>query len=232
MKKLVIPAMIFSLLFPARVYSQSASTGTWGIATIVLPGSTEHRWGGYAEFQLRTDKPVFRDFFYDEVKAGISYTLDNNYVALLGAGRYSTYDYQDLDKGVQTAENRVWEQLTFTQYLSRIRIEHRYRAEQRWVNDIYRNRFRYRLNAIVPLNRAKVAAGTFFLSAFDEIFLNNRAPHFERNRVSAAAGYQFSPAVSLQAGWLNQYNYSLSNAGAKNNAMLNFVYQILRKKTS
>ncbi|MCD0488808.1 DUF2490 domain-containing protein [Pedobacter sp. MC2016-14] len=222
---------LFLLLFSSQsAYTQSKKTGTWGLFTVVLPSNTDHRWGGYFESQARTDELFFGKLFYHEFKGGLSYAIDNNYVALIGTGRYTTYDYLDFDKGPTITENRVWEQMTFTQYLSRIKIEHRYRVEQRWVNQAYRNRFRYRLNLVVPLNEKKMKAGTAFVSAFNEIFLNNKQPNFERNRVSTSLGYQFSKSITAQAGWVYQYNNALAGTNAKNNLIINFTYQIQRKK--
>ncbi len=49
--------------------------------------------------------------------------------------------------------------------------------------------------------------GTFYIAAFDEIFLANKAPYFERNRLFAGAGYQFSKNFTLQPGYLYQFDY-------------------------
>jgi hypothetical protein len=108
-------------------------------------------------------------------------------------------------------------------------LEHRYRVEQRWVNGVYRNRFRYRINVFVPLNKTKIEAKTWFISVFDEVFLNNKVPNFERNRISAALGYQFDKSWILQAGWINQYNYSAAAKSDKDNIMLILMYRIQRK---
>ncbi|RWY47950.1 DUF2490 domain-containing protein [Mucilaginibacter gilvus] len=225
----VLLTLIMVLLFNTA-NAQNNKTGTWGIATIVLPGDSTHHWGGYVELQGRTNT-LFNQFFYYETKGGISYDIAKNYTALIGTGRYVTYDYNNLDAPPTVKEFRMWEQLTINSFLDRIKIEHRYRAEQRWLNGIYRNRFRYRLNLVIPLNHKKIEAKTFFVSVFDEIFLNNNAPHFERNRFSAAFGYQFDKSLSVQAGWLDQYNYSLTTAGAKNNLAITVMYRINRKNT-
>jgi hypothetical protein len=208
--------------------AQNNKTGTWGILTVVLPGDSTHKWGGYIELQSRANT-LFNQFFYYETKGGVSYDIAKNYTALIGTGRYITYDFNNLDAPPTVKEFRMWEQLTVNSFLDRIKMEHRYRAEQRWLNGIYRNRFRYRLNLVVPINRKKIEAKTFYISVFDEIFLNNKAPHFERNRFSAAFGYQFDKSLSIQAGWLDQYNYSLTTAGAKNNLAITVNYRIHRK---
>lgn len=210
------------------VKAQDSKVGTWGIVTVVLPGDSSHKWGGYTEFQTRTNN-VFSQFQYYEVKAGVSYDIDRNFTALLGTGRYTTFDYMDIGKGPTATETRFWEQITSNQFLYRIKLEHRYRVEQRWVNGDYRNRFRYRLNVFVPLNSTKIEAKTWFISVFDEVFLNNKVPNFERNRISAAVGYQFDKSWILQAGWINQYNYSAAAKSDKDNIMLILMYRIQRK---
>jgi hypothetical protein len=220
---LILLAFLF-ITFSAS--AQNNKTGTFGIATIVLPGDSVHKWGGYAELQTRSDK-MFGQFFYYETKAGISYDLDRNFTALLGTGRYVTNDNPENLK--VATEFRLWEQMVINQFLYRVKLEHRYRIEQRWVGGIYRNRFRYRLNMFVPLNNTKIVAKTFFVSIYDEIFLNNAVPNFERNRFSAALGYQFNKSINVQAGWLNQYNYSPTFAADKNNLALTFMYRIDRK---
>lgn len=217
--------ILFSVVFTAK--AQNNKTGVFSINSFVLPGDSTHKWGGYIELQARSNE-FFNQFYYYETKGGISYDIAKNYTALVGTGRYYTEAMPSFNQA-QVTEFRMWEQLTVSQFLDRVKIEHRYRAEQRWLNGIYRNRFRYRLNLAIPLNHPKIDPKTYFVSVFDEIFLNDKAPHFERNRFSAALGYQFDKSLSVQAGWLNQYNYNLTTAGAKNNLVLIFNYRFHRK---
>jgi hypothetical protein len=81
---------------------------------------------------------------------------------------------------------------------------------------------------MLPLNASKLLPGTFYLNAYDEIFLNNKAPHFERNRFFAGGGYILTPVTTVQAGYVNQYNYALDKRGSKNflqfSIMLQFEY--------
>jgi len=230
MKKLCFSFLIVFIAV-SSAYAQDSKVGTWGIATVVLPGDSVHRWGGYAEFQTRTNGALSQ-FQYYEAKAGVSYDLDRNFTALFGTGTYHTYDFADLGKGPVTNEFRIWEQMTVNQFLDRFKFEHRYRVEQRWVNGDYRNRFRYRLNMFIPLNNKKIIAKTWFLSIFDEVFFNNKAPNFERNRVSAALGYQFDKKWIAQAGWINQRNYTTTLSSGKNNIMLMLMYRISRKNAA
>jgi hypothetical protein len=224
-KAQLIGLLSILLVFSFSAKAQNNKTGVFGIATITMPGDSVTRWGAYVELQTRSNE-FFNQFFYSETKGGISYDIANNYTALLGTGRYVTGE-NDLGLTPST-EFRMWEQMTINSFLDRVKFEHRYRAEQRWVNGIYRNRFRYRLNMVIPLNNKKVSPGTFFVGIFDEVFFNNKAPHFERNRFSAGLGYQFDKSFSMQLSWLNQYNYNLTAPGAKNNLAININYRIVR----
>ncbi|QEC78537.1 DUF2490 domain-containing protein [Mucilaginibacter ginsenosidivorax] len=221
----------FFLLFlftSSSTFGQNSKVGIWNMAAIILPGDSIHRWGACAELQNRTNNG-FKQLQYFEVKGGITYYIDKSFTALVGTGRYDTYDFLAPPKSPTIKENRLYEQITSNQFLYRLKIEHRYRAEQRWINGLYRNRFRYRLNLFVPLNNTKIEAKTLFVSAADELFLNNKVPNFERNRVFAGLGYQLDRSWIVQSGWLNQYNYSLSGTNDKNYAILMFIYRMHRK---
>jgi hypothetical protein len=90
-------------------------------------------------------------------------------------------------------------------------------VEQRFTSSGYHNRFRYRINAIYPLNRKELSAHTLFLSLFEEVLLNNKAPNFEQNRIFAGFGYKFSPQLTVQTGWINRYDVSLTNITSHKN---------------
>ncbi|MGV8879349.1 MAG: DUF2490 domain-containing protein [Sphingobacteriaceae bacterium] len=208
-------------------YGQSGKKwGSWNLVTVVLPAG-ENKWGGYAEAQVRTNG-VLSQFNYFELKGGVSYDLNKNFSLLMGGGRYVTYNYLDLDAGPAVTENRMWEQVSIGQYLDRLKFEHRYRVEQRWLSTGFKNRIRYRMNLMVPINKPKIESGTFFISLYDEIFLNPKKPHFERNRLSAGIGYQFDKSIIIQAGWVDQYNYTTVSANDKNYLLLSFLYRINR----
>ena len=219
---------IILLLLSFTTHAQYNGLGGWNVMTINIPGSMEHRWGGYLEAQNR-NYGVTSQFYYYEFKGGLSYTLDKNNTALLGTGRYITYDYEDVDDGPNLRETRLWEQFISNQYLSRIKFEHRYRVEQRWFNTGYRNRFRYRLSANIPINKPKVEPGTLFAILYDEVFFNNKAPNFERNRVAALLGFQFSKQFGIQTGILNQFNITATSTNRKYYLLVNAIYTVQRK---
>lgn len=220
---------ILSLFVSLSAYSQSNKPGAWGILTVILPSDTVHRFGGYIEGKVQTNEISFHNFYHNEIKGGISYAYNNNYIFLIGGGRYTTFDYTHVLDGPVLTENRIWEQLTFTSNLGRIFLEHRYRAEQRWLNKDYRTSFRYRLNAVIPFNHKQVQRNTLYMSVFDEISLGLKAYSFERNRMSASLGFQFYSDLAVQAGWIFEDNNSLVSHNEKHNLLINLIFQIARK---
>jgi len=246
-KSLLLAASVLVLVSSNSqvAFAQSPSNpvvpwGTWFIGTVQLVGSPEKKWGAWGEVQARTDG-IFSRYFYNELKGGLTYDLDRNSFLMLGAGRYSTSDYRELSAGPLNVEKRLWLQLVQNQFISRVKFEHRYRAERRWFayrgdSSEVRHRLRYRLNAFVPLNKATMTSKTAFLSVYDEIFLNPKGPVFERNRVYAGLGYQFNDRWVVQAGWVHQANYNLpvikqnqfvpQNTSAKNNIVLTGFYRL------
>lgn len=233
-----------------RIFAQTSLTpstpwGSWLIGTIQMPGGPQ-KWGGFAEIQARSNG-VMQQFFYNELKGGISYDLDRNFTLTLAGGHYATYDFKALSDGPLNTERRLWQQLIINQYLSRLKFEHRYRIEQRWFtfrdgSHPFRNRIRYRLNGFMPLNKRTITEKTAFLSVYDEVFLNPVGPTFERNRFYVGLGYQVDKNWIIQVGWVNQTNYSPATfekgvftpqaASGKNNVVLGLTYRINRKSAS
>lgn len=222
--------LVFLIFLSSSAYSQTSALGGWGIVTLNLPSDTSHRFGMYAEVKVQADEIKFDNYYHNEVKGGISYALSNTYTFLVGGGRYTTFHPDNIADSV-IIEDRVFEQLSFTSNLGRILFDHRYRMEQRWINEKFRTSFRYKANVILPINHRKLQSGTFFLSAFDEISLGLKAYSFERNRISASLGMQFSRTFTITAGWINEDNESHASHLEKENLVVNLIYQINRKKT-
>ena len=214
LKSLYSPLVgLLFLLVSNLSFAQNNNFGTWHIVNTKF--NFNEKWAVFNELQLRSQL-FFDDFYYYEIKGGISYSINKNFSLLVGTGRYVTYSNGDnFKKPFVNKEFRTWQQLTMNTYLSRIKFEHRYRTEQRWLsNGGYRNRFRYRLNTFLPLNTKKIEPGTFYLNAFDEIFLTNVTPYFERNRVFAGCGYQVSKHLTIQGGYIYQFDYRANNTKA------------------
>lgn len=141
------------------------------------------------------------------LRTGVNYHLNKDAFVTLGYAHITGYDYESPQRAPESTEHRIWQQLIMNNYVGRVKFEHRYRIEQRWVNSNYRNRFRYRVMAFVPLNKPKMEPGAWFLGLYDEVFVNGEiafTPFFDRNRLYGAVGYNVSKSTNFQVGMLNQ----------------------------
>jgi hypothetical protein len=214
--------------FTAVSAAASAQTGSWNIVNLKA-GLTE-KWSLFAEAQIRS-LGFYNNFHYYEYKAGASYSLGKNFTLSAGMGNFDTYAAGgNFKTPMQNDEFRTWLQLTMSQYQGRLKFEHRYRAEQRFTLSGYRNRFRYRLNTVLPLNNKKLQPKTFYLTAANELFFTNRAPYFERNRMFLGGGYEYSSGFAIQAGFLNQFDYRINDETGRNFFQISLLFELERKK--
>ncbi len=205
---------IIYFLFACFFFSSAfAQTGSWNIVN--AKGTINDKWSIYAEGQLRSWK-FYDDFYYYELKSAVNYNIDKNFSVTGGIGTYHTYtNTGNFKKPVTSNEFRSWLQLFLAQRFGRLNIDHRYRIEQRWLTAGYKNRYRYRLNVLVPLNHKILENKTVYVTAYDEIFFTNKIPYFERNRLFGGMGYKFNNRLTLQPGYIKQFDYNLTRRFAK-----------------
>lgn len=220
--------LIFLLfLLPFAGFGQR-TFGTWSIFNGRY--NLNERVAIWSEFQLRSTA-IYNDFFYWEWKGGVNYDLNDHITVTAGTGRYHTYTIGDnFSEPLTQGETRVWEQVVMENQLGRLNIDHRYRIEQRFTTNGYRNRFRYRLNVICPLNKPKVSPRTLYAYIGDEIFFTNRKPFYERNRFFAGLGYRFTQTFMFQLGVQRQYDYSLTSETSRDFLQSSFLFIFNRKE--
>ena len=63
----------------------------------------------------------------------------------------------------------------------------------------FKTRFRYFLGLNIPFKDSK-----YYLSTYNEIFLNGASNVFDRNRVYGGLGYKVSDGIKLEIGYMNQ----------------------------
>ena len=207
LKKALI--LIGAFFYNTLLFTQTPGLGTWNAITGRF--NYNSKWHGFVELQLRSQQTYYH-FNYHEVKGGIGYMITPSLSALIGTGRYVTYPVnENFGNPIIQSEQRVWQQLIYNQTFPTFRIEHRLRAEQRYTSAGYRNRFRYRINAIIPLNNKTIIDNTFFISLSNEFHFNNENVFYEQNRFYLGAGYQFNKTWSLQMGWMNRSDYFTNN---------------------
>jgi len=222
-----IPLLIVFVAIATFAASQNKRLGTWTL--INTEYYFKHKYFVWAEVQTRS-QGVYNDFFYHELKGWLGFKPNNNVTFLLGAGQYATYGTDGDFKSPVSHEFRLWEQLVLNNTFTRGKIEHRYRIEQRWREGEYRNRFRYRFNPVISINKSGLQKGSLFVTAYDEIFFTDVGPHFERNRIFGGMGYQFTKPLMVQVGWINQFDYSVNGSSTNKNFIQVFMYLQLNKE--
>jgi len=138
------------------------------------------------------------------IRTGIGYDLtENNNNVLLGYGFILSQPYVNGEKS-ENIEHRIFQQFITKQQFGRFNLQHRYRLEERFLQDDFRMRFRYLLGLNIPINNKEMLPKTLYISAYNEIFLNLDSPVFDRNRVYGALGFIINKNMRIEAGYMNQ----------------------------
>ncbi|WP_088341987.1 DUF2490 domain-containing protein [Robiginitalea sediminis] len=159
------------------------------------------RWSIHSEAQFRF-YDLASNFNQLLLRTGANYHISDRAIATLGYAYIWTDPTFEDGPALpdRIAEHRIFQQFLLYNQVGRFRFEHRYRLEQRFLDfdgpTDTQHRARYRLQVTYPLG------DTYFLNAYDEVFINLQEPLFGQNRLYLALGARLSPALSLQAGYL------------------------------
>lgn len=208
---------------------QNFDLGSWNILN--LRYNITNKWSVFGEAQIRS--VYFYDYFYYyEYKGGVDFRVLPNTRLALGLGHYITY--QDSGNFVLPKVNdefRIWPQVILQQSVSKLNLEHRYRAEFRFTSDGYRNRFRYRLALSYPFGKNKHGYQPFQVILGDEIFLTDKSPYFERNRFLVAFNYRISKIFTTQLGYIYQFDYKKTREIGRDYLMVGLYIELFSKKS-
>lgn len=206
---LVIFVLATGILKPVAALAQSSGLGSWNILNLKYTHS--NKLSVFAEGQIRSLQ-FYNQFHYYEYKGGIGYQFHKAASITLGAGNYDTYaDGGNFVKPKNNDEFRLWPQLIINQSLWQLKIEQRYRSEFRFTNNGFRMRYRYRVGAAYPFGRQKNGSKQYQLVFNNELFFTGREPYFERNRMSVMLSGKVNQQVSVQAGYLHQFDYRITD---------------------
>ena len=162
------------------------------------------KWSIHTELQYRTYE-VLSNFNQLLPRVGVNYHISDKASVTLGYAYIPTDPtFTEPDGEENVTENRIFQQFVLKNNVGKFKFSHRYRLEQRFIdNPITGNdtqhRARYLLRVTYPLNE------TWFLTAYDEVFINLQEPLFGQNRLYGAVGYNASKKVSLQFGYLKNH---------------------------
>lgn len=202
-KKVRLLFFVAALFISNINYAQKSDIGNW----IIYFGNKNinKKWNWHHEVQYRNYNFI-GDLQQLLIRTGIGYNLsENNNNLLLGYGYINSQNYLSTsEEKAGTNEHRIYQQFITRQNFGRIFLQHRYRIEERILPNDFQIRFRYFLGANVPLNRKTMTKNTFYLSAYNEIFLNAQNTIFDRNRLYGAIGYVINKNTRAETGFMAQ----------------------------
>lgn len=214
MKKLILLTLLTGLLgLSQKSYAQpnESEVGAWYMYFFNAK-IKESPWGFQGDVQFR-NWDLGSDLEQLLLRGGVTYSpKDANIMFTLGYGNITTGTYGDEDE--TTSESRIYQEALFpTMIGNRVQLKHRFRYEQRFVEDQdFRTRYRYNLFINVPLNSTKIDAKTVYLALYNEIFINGErnisddrtVEIFDRNRLYGALGYAIKKNLKVQLGYMQQ----------------------------
>jgi hypothetical protein len=196
-------AVIFVLLLVRDSNAQKNDVGNW----FIYFGNQQisKTWNWWNEVQYRNYN-LAGDLQQLLLRTGLGYNLtENNNNILLGYGFIKSKAYlPGTNDKVGTNEHRVYQQFITRQTFGRVFIQHRYRIEERFLQDDFLMRFRYFLSFNIPINNKTLAQKTIYTSVYNEIFLNAQSSIFDRNRLYAALGYVINKNIRAEVGFMAQ----------------------------
>lgn len=224
MKKLVILSIaIAGILFPAKINAQKIiSPQTHGWAMYMGTHKLTDKFSFMTEYQWRR-ADGFHSWQQSLLRLGLEYNVNPNLSLMAGYGWIKTFPYGDQPILHEFDESRIFEQANLKSKIGNVEIQHRYRLEQRFLEQyakdasnnivqadpVFRQRVRYRAMAMIPLSRKEMADNTLFMNVNDEVFLGFGSGIgkniMDQNRFIAALGWRFDKNFNVQVGYLNQF---------------------------
>ena len=195
MKK-VLGILVFTFFF-LKVQGQENGPGNW----LIYIGNKQlnSKWNLHHEIQYRNYNTI-GDLEQLLIRTGLGYQLGSKSNFLLGYGYINSENFTgNLNDQITVEEHRIFQQFITKQNIGQVSLQHRYRFEQRFIESDFKTRFRYFLSMNIPFKNSK-----YYLSAYNEIFLNGESNVFDRNRIYGGLGYQIGKGIKLELGYMNQ----------------------------
>lgn len=213
---------IFTFFMLVFVFVQSAKaqnqnqTGAWYMYFYDLQFK-ESQIGIQGDIQYRNWN-IIGDLEQLLLRSGVTYRPKNTTIKF-------TLGYAHITSGAlgesndTSSESRIYQEALLPQKVGgRVYLTHRFRYEQRFVEDQdFRTRYRYNLFMNIPLNSKTFERNSLYAALYNELFINGQqdigngqqVEFFDRNRTYLGLGYVLNPKIKFQLGWMNQKTNAL-----------------------
>jgi hypothetical protein len=218
MRKHLILIILVGSLFPISMYGQvdEDKLGAWYMYFWNTTFS-DSKWGLQGDAQHRNWNMI-GDLEQLLLRGGLTYQPNNTRAILtLGYANITTGTFGD-SKDTRL-ENRIYQEALLPQKIGeRVYLRHRFRFEQRFVEDQNtRTRWRYAIFLSIPLNQADMGKGAIYIAFYNELFVNGQrdigngrsVEIYDRNRAYGALGYSLSNKLKVQFGFMQQNSDSI-----------------------
>jgi len=204
MKNTLILILLLFSIFPSVNAQETGEDklGSWFM--FFSKHQVSKKFSVNAEVQYRTFE-FGSNFNQLLLRTGLNYHFAKNATATIGYGYISTDGtFIEIDGEENSIENRIYEEFNLNNAIGKFKFGHRYRLEQRFINNPLtgndtQHRMRYLLRITYPI------ANTWFLTAYDEVFINLQEPIFGQNRLYGAIGNHITKDISIQVGYLKNH---------------------------
>jgi len=217
MRKIFVQIVVLLALFlgfgsqDARAQIDEDQTGAWYMY-FWSAQIKEGPWGFQGDLQYRNWN-LGGDLEQLLLRGGLTYKPKNALILFtLGYGHITTGFFDSSE--IFSTESRIYQEALFPQKIGSIfYLRHRFRYEQRWVEDQdFRTRYRYNIFIDVPLNRKVIDKSTLYFAFYNELFINGQrdigdgrsVELFDRNRTYGALGYAIKKNLKVQLGVMRQ----------------------------
>lgn len=177
------------------------------------------------------------------IRPSVDYQFTKKWVGSLGYSHYNTYVYGEIPLNkINSPEDHVWIQGTYTHSKGNFKFIHRLRDENRFVgiavknittNEYeidrydYRNRFRYMFLMNYTLTKENDKTKLFGIvgdEAFLNIGTNAGKTLFNQNRFIAGLGYNLNAHNQLQLSYIHQNIWNFGNTIHESNPTVRLSY--------
>jgi hypothetical protein len=203
-KRIQLLSLLSVFFISSNVNAQNSEVGNWFLYFGNQKINNRLNW--HNEVQYRNYN-FAGDLEQLLLRTGIGYNLsENNNNVLLGYAYIHSEPYiAGTDDKLKTDEHRIFQQFITKQQFGRVNVQHRYRFEQRFIEDDYKMRLRYFLSLNVPINKKEMEKNAIYASAYNEIFINTEGPtYFDRDRIYGGIGFCFNKSLKMEVGVMSQ----------------------------